>query len=128
MNNSNNLRWLMRQSKYSIGVLCIIPLVCLVSSLCHIGISMIFKGYMDIAIAESSTTFLQMTIFSITIIIVFAFTHIASIESINLFKETIQNLSKGKICIIVTHDANIASICDTVYRLEEKHLTLLEEK
>lgn len=47
------------------------------------------------------------------------------IESINLFKETIQNLSKGKICIIVTHDANIASICDTVYRLEEKNLTLL---
>lgn len=49
------------------------------------------------------------------------------IESINLFKETIQNLSKGKICIIVTHDNNITSICDTVYRLEEKNLTLLEQ-
>lgn len=78
MNDLNNLRWLMRQSKYSIRVLCIIPLICLVSSFCHIGISMIFKGYMDIAISESSMTFLQMTMFSLTIVIVFAFTHIVS--------------------------------------------------
>lgn len=78
MNDSNNFRWLIRQSKYSICVLCIIPLVCLISSFCHIGISMIFKGYMDIASSESSLTFLQMTIFSIIIIVIFAFTLIIS--------------------------------------------------
>ena len=68
----------MHQSKYSIRVLWIIPLVCLVSSFCHIGISMIFKGYMDIASSESSMSFVQMTIFSITVIVVFALTNIAS--------------------------------------------------
>lgn len=78
MKDSNNFRWLMRQSKYSLRVLCITPLVCLLSSCCYIGISMIFKGYMDIASSESSMTFLQMTIFSITVIIVFALTNIAS--------------------------------------------------
>lgn len=46
-------------------------------------------------------------------------------ESVKLFSEMIQNFSKDKICIIVTHDNTIASICDNVYRLEEKHLTLI---
>ena len=68
----------MWQSKYSICSLCTIPFVSLISSFCHIGISMIFKGYMDIAVLDSSMTFLQMTIFSIAVIILFAFTQIAS--------------------------------------------------
>lgn len=78
MKKSNNFRWLMRQSKYSLNILCIIPLVCLISSLCNIGISMIFKGYMDIASGESSITFLPMTIFSLSVIVMFALTQIAS--------------------------------------------------
>ena len=78
MKNSNNFRWLVRQSKYSLNILCIIPLVCFISSLCNIGISMIFKGYMDIASSETSVTFLQMTIFSLSVIIMFALTQIAS--------------------------------------------------
>lgn len=78
MKDSKRFRWLMHQSKYSIRVLWIIPLVCIVSSFCHIGISMIFKGYMDIASSESSMSFVQMTIFSITVIVVFALTNIAS--------------------------------------------------
>lgn len=78
MKNSNNFRWLVRQSKYSLNILCIIPLVCFISSLCNIGISLIFKGYMDIASSETSVTFLQMTIFSLSVIIMFALTQIAS--------------------------------------------------
>ena len=78
MKNSNNLRWLAHQSKYSLNILCIIPVVCLVSSLCNIGISMIFKGYMDIASGVNSITFLKMTIFSLSVIVVFALTQIAS--------------------------------------------------
>ena len=39
---------------------------------------MIFKGYMDIASGENSITFLQMTVFSLSVIIVFALTQIAS--------------------------------------------------
>ena len=78
MKRSDNLRWLTHNSKYSLGILCIIPLVCLMSSLCNIGISMIFKGYMDIAAGESSVTFFQMAIFSLSVIIVFALTQIAS--------------------------------------------------
>ncbi len=78
MKNTNNLCWLIRQSKYSRNILCIIPFVCLISSCCNIGISMIFKGYMDIASGESSITFLQMTIFSVAIILLFALTQIAS--------------------------------------------------
>ncbi len=78
MKNLSNFRWLVKQSKYSLNILCIIPLVCFVSSLCNIGISMIFKGYMDIASGENSITFLQMTVFSLSVIIVFALTQIAS--------------------------------------------------
>lgn len=78
MKNLSNFRWLLKQSKYSLNILCIIPLVCFVSSLCNIGISMIFKGYMDIASGENSITFLQMTVFSLSVIIVFALTQIAS--------------------------------------------------
>ena len=78
MKKTSNFRWLVHQSKYSLNILCIIPFVCLVSSLCNIGISMIFKGYIDIATSENSLTFLQMTIFSLTVIVVFALTQIAS--------------------------------------------------
>lgn len=78
MKNSDNFRWLVHHSKYSLNILCIIPVVCLVSSLCNIGISMIFKGYMDIASGESAITFLQMTIFSLSVIIMFAITQIVS--------------------------------------------------
>lgn len=78
MKNTSNLRWLVHQSKYSLNILCIIPLVCLISSCCNIGISMIFKGYMDIASGESIITFLQMTIFSVAVILLFALTQIAS--------------------------------------------------
>ena len=48
-------------------------------------------------------------------------------ESVKLFSEMIQNFSKDKICILVTHDNEIASICDNVYRLEDKHLTLIKD-
>lgn len=77
MKNSN-IRWLAHKSKYSLNILCIIPFVCLVSSLCCIGISMIFKGYMDIASGENSITFFQMTMFSLSVIVMFALTQIAS--------------------------------------------------
>ena len=43
-----------------------------------------------------------------------------------MFAKTIQSFSKNKICILVTHDNAIASICDEVYRLEEKHLNIVE--
>ena len=78
MKNLTNFRWLVQQSKYSLKTLCIIPLVCLVSSVCNVGISMIFKGYMDIASGESLITFWQMTIFSVSIIIILALTQIVS--------------------------------------------------
>lgn len=78
MKKTSNFRWLVHQSKYSLNILCIIPFVCLISSLCNIGISMIFKGYMDIATGENSLTFLQMTVFSLSVIVVFALTQIAS--------------------------------------------------
>ena len=48
-------------------------------------------------------------------------------ESVKLFSEMIQNFSKDKICILVTHDDAIAAICDDVYRLEDKHLTLIKD-
>lgn len=74
----SNLHWLINNTKYSIGVLCIIPFVCFISSLCNIGISLIFKGYMDIASGENLLSFKQMTVFSCSVIIVFALTQIAS--------------------------------------------------
>ncbi len=78
MKSNNNLRWLARKTQYGRKIFWILPFVCLMSSFCNIGISMIFKGYMDIASGESPKSFLEMTIFSIVVIIVFALGQIIS--------------------------------------------------
>lgn len=46
--------------------------------------------------------------------------------SIDLFYEMIQEISKNKICIIVTHDMKVASRCSHVYELKDKQLQLLQ--
>lgn len=45
-------------------------------------------------------------------------------ESIEALHGTIQKVSHGKICIIVTHDASTKGICDKVYRMENGELKL----
>ena len=49
-------------------------------------------------------------------------------ESINSFIEMLQNISKDKICIIVTHDMKLASICNVIYKLSNNNLILFESK
>ena len=78
MKNSGHLRWMLRQTRYCIKVLWTLPVICVVLSACYVAVSMIFKGYMDIAASEGSVTFFQMTVFSVTTITVLALTQVAS--------------------------------------------------
>ena len=43
-------------------------------------------------------------------------------DSVAVFKEMIRQIAEDKICIIVTHDMEVASVCDKVYELRDKSL------
>lgn len=45
-------------------------------------------------------------------------------DSVEIFKKMIEGISRDKICIIVTHDMNVATICNRIYKLEKGALSL----
>jgi len=45
-------------------------------------------------------------------------------DSIEKFQSSIKQLSKDKICIIVTHDESTMTVCDKVYTLEEGRISV----
>ena len=40
-------------------------------------------------------------------------------ESIGIFLETLRAVSKGRVCIVVTHDPRVAASCDSILELKD---------